>query len=330
MTIKRRRQGPKSFKDKAKRPRGAGLVTRREFRQAKNLSNATLNAYRAGFKTSWKHAGAYMARKGIPRPGEFEETNIHAGQLWGTRRECKLTDKMAGEILERVYESGKVGVDQLKQVRHSMSYAYYLTTGEGGKNYPEVNAQWRSFNLATLPGVRQHVKPTKIPVPTNLLTAFNKPWKPGQGMSLCSFITGVLACHDTHVFGLRPNVDIKKVKDSISHGINVNEEYGYTDMKGGRSKLHLSKRGTRKWKVYRVCFCKDEHRGPKEQYLRPDREGNLPKPDWNTCCPLAAMEFMRKTQGSRFRCYAKWSSSQRKFGANVGDVASFANLWLEH
>ena len=96
-----------------------------------------------------------MTRKGIPRPGEFDPRNIHGGQLWGTRKECKLTDKMAGEIIERCYESGKVGLDQLKQVRHSMSYAFYLTTGTGGENYPEVRAQWRSFQLSTLPEVRK-------------------------------------------------------------------------------------------------------------------------------------------------------------------------------
>ena len=60
----------------------------------------------------WKHAARYMTRKGIPRPGEFDPRNIHGGQLWGTRKECKLTDKMAGEIIERCYESGKVGLDQ--------------------------------------------------------------------------------------------------------------------------------------------------------------------------------------------------------------------------
>ena len=54
-----------------------------------------------------------------------------------------MTDKSAGEIIERVYLSKKVSIQQLKQVRHSLSYSYYLKTGKGGDNWPEVKAQWR-------------------------------------------------------------------------------------------------------------------------------------------------------------------------------------------
>ena len=71
-----------------------------------------------------------MRRKKIPEPGQFRKNNIHGGQLWASRKECKLTDKMAGQIIERVYTSKKVGIHQLRQVRHSFSYAYYLTTGK--------------------------------------------------------------------------------------------------------------------------------------------------------------------------------------------------------
>ena len=289
---KKARKGPLSYKDRAQRPRGAGLVTRREFRQGCNYSKATRKAQRAGFNTMWKHAGPYMRRKRIPRAGEFNKRNIHGGMLWGQRKECPLTDKMAGEIIERVFESGKVGIDQLKQVRHSFSYAYYLTTGTGGDNYPEVKAQWRSFALKDLPAVRRPLVPTKIPIPENLRLAYTKQWSEGT-VSLADFETGVMCSHDTHSFGCRPNVDIKKVKVSTNHFINPNEEYGWTEMVGGRSKLHLSKAGTRKWKVYRVCFCKGEHQGPPRR-IRMGPDGNLlkGKPTWNTVCPLAAMEFM--------------------------------------
>ena len=128
--VKTASKGPPSLKDGAKRPRGAGLVTRREFRHGMNMSAATSRALRTGFNTMHKHAGAYMRRKGIKTPGSFRKTNIHGGRLWGSRRECCLTENMAGNIIERVYESGKVGVAQLKQVRHSLSYAYYLTTAQ--------------------------------------------------------------------------------------------------------------------------------------------------------------------------------------------------------
>ena len=328
---KKARKGPLSYKDRAQRPRGAGLVTRREFRQGCNYSKATRKAQRAGFNTMWKHAGPYMRRKRIPRAGEFNKRNIHGGMLWGQRKECPVTDKMAGEIIERVFESGKVGIDQLKQVRHSFSYAYYLTTGTGGDNYPEVKAQWRSFALKDLPAVRRPLVPTKIPIPENLRLAYTKQWSEGT-VSLADFETGVMCSHDTHIFGCRPNVDIKKVKVSTNHFINPNEGYGWTEMVGGRSKLHLSKAGTRKWKVYRVCFCKGEHQGPPRR-IRLGLDGNLlkGKPTWNTVCPLAAMEFMERKQGPNFKCYAKWSRSQGRYGRqNHGDVPTFANKWLEH
>ena len=268
-----------------------------------------------------------MSRKGLPRAGQFDKRNIHAGLLWGTRKECKLTDRMAGEIIEKVYESKKVGLAQLKQVRHSLSYAYYLTTGKGGDNYTEVKAQWRSFSLKDLPDVRRPLLPKRIPTPKNLKEAFTKPWTPNHPWNLVTFITGVLSSNDTHVFGLRPNVDIKKVKDSKSHYINANEGYGLTDMVGGRSKLHGPKRGTRPWRVYRACFCKKNHVSP--GYVQLDKDGNPTSPlKWNTCCPLAAMEFKNAKQGSQFGVYSKWGKSTQRYGQNVGDVPVFANEWL--
>ena len=135
----------------------------------------------------WKCAGAYMRRKGFKRPGEFRVTNQHGGKLWSTRKECQMTDKSAGEIFERVYLSGKVSAPQLKQVRHSLSYSYYLKTGKGGENWPEVKAQWRSFALAKLPEGKKKLKPVRIPTPENLKRAFTKPWKPKSGMSLAAF-----------------------------------------------------------------------------------------------------------------------------------------------
>ena len=76
-------------------------------------------------------SAAYMRRKGFKRPGEFRKDNQHGGMLWATRKECQMTDKAAGEIIDRVYESKRATPEQLKLVRHSLSYAYYLKTGTG-------------------------------------------------------------------------------------------------------------------------------------------------------------------------------------------------------
>ena len=205
-------------------------------------------------------------------------------------------------------------------MRHSLSYAFYLTSGTGGDNYTEVKAQWRSFSLKDLPEVRRPLLPKKIPTPENIKKGFTTPWTLNHQMNLVSFETAVLCSHDTHISGLRPNVDVKKVKDSRSHFINSNETYGNTDMVGGRSKLHGPKRGTRPWRVYRTCFCKGKHRSPPaEIQLKVDGNPLLP-PTWNTVCPLAAMEFMESIQGANFKTYAKWGLSTQLYGQNVGDV----------
>ena len=210
-----------------------------------------------------------------------------------------------------------------------MSYAYYLTTGAGGENYPEVRAQWRSFQLSTLPEVRRPLIPTRIPTPQNLRSGWTKQWTPDHPWTLVQFETGAMCSHDNHIFGLRPNVDIKKVKDSREHFININEGYGYTVMVGGRSKLHGNKRGTRGWRVNRVCFCDGTHVSPPET-IRLDARGNPLDPvTWNTVCPLAIMEFMQNTQGDNWRPYGKWARSTRQHTSNIGDVPIYANQWLE-
>ena len=290
-----------------------------------------MNAYRAGYNTMWKHAGPYMRRKGFKRPGEFRKNNQHGGRLWASRKECQMTNRAAGEILERVYESGKVSARQLNQVRHSLSYSYYLRTGEGGSNWPEVGAQWRSFNIASLPKTTS-LLPTRIPTPENLKEAFNKQWTINHELPLCEFMTGVVASWDFHVFGLRPNVDIEKVKKSYEHDINENEGYCRTAMVNGRSKLHLSKRGTRPWQVYRVCTCKGLHKSPTARQMHVEKDGSpRSNPRWNTTCPVNAVLFIEyhHKDSDNFKVYTKWTQ-QGVYGLqNHGDVATLANKWLQ-
>lgn len=209
----------------------------------------------------------------------------------------------------------------------------YLKTGNGGDNWPEVKAQWRSFALSTLPKSKRKLKPTRIPTPEgNLKPAFRKQWTPESPLNLATHMVGTLATWDFHVFGLRPNVDIKKVKDSREHDINLNEGYGKTKMVAGRSKLHLSKRGTREWWVFRECTCPGrKHKPIPRRELPMKKDGNPKKPPtWNTSCPLAAMEFLEHHQGTEeWRPYPKWSTRTGDYGkSNVGDVPLLANKWL--
>ena len=328
--LTKNKRGPRSYQSKAKRQRGAGLVTRRETRKWANASPHTLKSVRAGWNLAWKHAKDYLKRKRIPKT--YRKGNIHAGKLFASRNECKMSNHIAGQIIDKVYESGEATLDQLKKVRHMLSYSFYLVMGESESNWPEVAEQWKSFDMATLPKPSSTTKAKSIPTPENLKLAFMKPWTFESRWPLVKWTTGALAAHDYFIFGLRPRVDIDKVKNSTTHVINTNERYGYTAMKGGRSKLHGLKKGTRPWNVFRVCFCKGrKHKSPPVNLVL-DEEGNPQElPQWNTCCPLAMMELIRNLQGTeQWRPYAKWNDSGTVSKSNHGDTPLFANKWLHH
>ena len=289
-----------------------------------------MNAVRTGYNTMWRCAGPYMTRKNLRRPGEFRHDNQHGGKLWATRKECQMTDRIAGEIFEKCYDSKKIGVDQLKQVRHSLSYSYYLAKGIVEGNWPEVKAQWKSFNLTSLPKTKRPLKPTRIPTPENLREAFTKPWTPYHALCLADFVVRILILWHSHVFGLRPNVDIAKVKKSRDHFINANERYGWTEMVDGRSKLHKQKRGTRPWRVYVTCLCPGGHHTSVPEDLLLRKDGNpYDAPTWTTTCPLAAMEFLQQMQGTEeWAPYPQWFEGKGSYGRNVNDVAKAAIEFL--
>ena len=270
-----------------------------------------------------------MRRKRIPM--KFRRGNIHGGKLWANRNECKMTDKIAGEIIERVYLTKGATLPQLKQVRHTLSYSYYLMTGTSEDNWPEVHAQWESFDPTTLPASKKSLKAVRIPTPENIKEAFKKPWTPQHPMTLFTFAVAALAAHDYFIFGLRPKVDMDKVKYSKSHVINTNERYGFTAMKGGRSKLQGNKKGTRAWNVYRVCFCRGGKHVSPPQNIHLNNNGNpTDRVRWNTCCPLAIMEFMHNLQGPQWKPYPKWNDSGTVSRNNEGYVQGIANQWLQN
>ena len=289
-----------------------------------------MNAVRTGYNKMWTCAGPYMTRKHLRRPGEFRHDNQHGGKLWASRRECQMTDRIAGEIFEKCYDSKKLGVEQLKQVRHSLSYSYYLKTGVVKDNWPEVKAQWVSFDLTSLPKTKRPLKPVHIPTPENVRTALTTQWTPQHPLCLADFAVRVLGTWHFHGFGLRPNVDIAKVKNSRDHFINANERYGWTEMVDGRAKLHKEKRGTRPWRAYTVCLCP----GGKHQSIPDDlvlnKKGNpYEAPTWTTTCPLASMELLRHCQETdEWAPYPRWYEKKEGYGRNIGDVPTAVNDFL--
>jgi len=254
--------------------------------------------------------------------------------MWAHKNECNMTNIVAGNIIEKCYESRKLTYAQMRQVRRSLSYSYYLREGVCSDNWPEVKAQWHSFDMTTLPGPKARRMPTDIPTPHNLKAAATKPWTPASEWSLTWFSTGVIANYDSNWYGLRPNVDIRKVKFAEEHFVNVNEGYGWTEMFEGRAKLPLQKRKTRPWKVFRVCLCPNGKHVPVPDDIVVDKDGNpFEKPTWHTYCPIAAMEFIRNVQQrDDWQIYPKWFNRAGRYGkgkgSNIADVAKFANEWL--
>ena len=134
----RRKPGPKSHKENARLPPRASVEVRIQHKCNLNRNNKTLYIDRYGIGLAWKVAKKTMTRLGIPPMGTYDPTNVHAGKIWGWKKEAEvLTDKKVKAIMFECIDSGKLTIDQLKAVRKSFSYAYQLihgTDANGGHN----------------------------------------------------------------------------------------------------------------------------------------------------------------------------------------------------
>ena len=55
--------------------------------------------------------------------------------------------------------------------------------------------------------------------------------------------------------------------------------------------------------IFRKCFCEGKHISVPSDIKLDDNGNPLVSPTWNTCCPVAAMEFMESIQGERWKPY---------------------------
>ena len=72
-------------------------------------SNSKKISNRKGFNAMWRFAAPLMTKWKIPKAGEFDVKNPHAGKMWGSPQEFRkypLTPTRLALILEAVYESG--------------------------------------------------------------------------------------------------------------------------------------------------------------------------------------------------------------------------------
>ena len=309
-------------------PKKAGRKVRGTIRFNDYRSKEAMQAYRCGYNVMWKHAAEYMEKKKLPKPGTFEQTNHHGGKLWAMPNECKLTGLQAARIMEICYEAG-VSEAQLRQVKKSLSYAHFLRTGTVSRNWKEVKNMWDTF-MGNFGEVVRPTKPEHIPTPDQLKAAFTRPWVPEGGMSLMMWAVALLISWDWAVAGLRSKCDLNKVKLSKEHDVNGVEGYSSTGFVEGRSKLCGRKRGSRPWRVWRICLCpKGEHINVPDD-VEINKAGNpLTEPAWTTNCPVACHQLVLKLQTVSPRCYPKWLKCGEFRKHNIGDPVGVANAWFD-
>ena len=134
--------GPKSYLEKSKKPKGMGFKARMIHRYITQVkSKASRDADRKGFHAMWKYAPKLLRKWKVPRPGQFEKSNIHNGVLWGGYAEWRnkpITAKRMGQLFEECALNEECSDSTLCQISKCMSFLYLLETGEIKKNWNQV------------------------------------------------------------------------------------------------------------------------------------------------------------------------------------------------
>ena len=291
---------------------------------------------RVGWNKIWAVIPGEMMKMKIKPPGSYDPSNCHAGKMWGWARECNMTDKKAERIMFLCYASKQLTVNQLKNVRKTLSYAYELCGGDAKQNWPSLKGLFtKAFDLSTLPKGRacHSLKPRRIPTANALKRAFTKQWVYNPRMPLTTWTVAYVGAYDWSVFGCRSKEDLKRLKKATRHVINIEERWQASEFHGGRCKLCGNKKGTRPWWVYRICLCPGQHHisPPRDFGKTIGRDGNpTVEVRWNTACPIACWEFYTSMMDSRaVRCYPKWLGSGRFGKDNVDSVVDLAVFWFE-
>ena len=338
---RKKRRGPKTLKSQAKMPARASKSTRIQFRTNEGKAKDTMHAYRAGFNACWKYAPKLMRRYNIPENGDFDPTNQHKGRLWAYKRECKITGNQASLILEECHRRG-CSEAQLRQIMKTFSYAYFLRTNKSESNFSDVKEMWDSFYSFKAP--TRPLLPEKCPTPEQIKLCLMTPWSKTCGMFFYDWLVGLICFWDWAVAGSRHVIELEtKLKKSVSHGVDHKHGCCFTDLVAGRPKLCGKKRGTRPWRLHRLCLCPGgKHQNPPELFCTHfDDNGNLKKkPNWHVTCPVAAWQVIESTQRGEgipkdeCKLYKKWLPSTKYTAAgvsktNIPSVVDRANKWME-
>ena len=326
-------------------PRRAGYRKQVQFERNSRKTMDTWKAYRAGFRLWWRACPDYLLRIGVRGVGEYDPKNQTGGVMFTLPGDIELTERQAGQILWKSYQSRDPHLTQpqLRQVKKTLSFAKQVQGGGPKSQFAQVKATWDACfveNMATS-STSTAAAPGRTPIPAELRTVFGVNWDPNCGQCLIEWSVAQLAAFDWCVNGARPNVDLGRLKWSEVHDFDLAEGWCNTAFKDGRAKLENKKRNTRPWKSWRPCLCSGKRHIPVPEDIEYEswKHGN-PTSDitWCTGCPVSALELVLRLQkrlypedqsGKRGRIYRGWSHSRRCFHKeNLGSPVGTALNWL--
>ena len=337
MTVRKenpRKRGPKSFVENAKLPRKAGYRKRIQFRKNKKLSRLTMKRYRTHFKLIFSLEGQWIRRscKGLRPPHEYDPQNQHGGVMPALPGDFRLSDRQAGKIMERVSE-WDISYDQFRGISGMFSHLFAIETGQQGGNYPEVKNVFGAFDKSDFEVFRSLI-PTSIPQPSKLKTAFTKPFDEACGMTFAKWCSGLIATWCWCLFGCRPGCDIRSLKFSTKHTINLEQGWACTAYLRGRNKLCGRKKFSRPWNCFFICNCPNgKHVPVSEQWAKScfNRDGSLKvQPNFTTECPLNCLKLKEFRESPKpFHLFSKWCKTPGTWSGNWGDPVKLAIEWLD-
>ena len=282
----------------------------------------------------WQHVPDVMKRYKFPKPGEFDEFNGFDGVCWGWPKECTMSNSKAFQIFWTLYKKRCLTLAQTNVVSKALAFAYELKGGEPLGNWQGVKQVRAQIVVSKLADAKGRVIPVNIPSVEQLAGSFNKGWTSESTMTLIEHTSGVICANDCFLNGLRSNEDVDRLKKSRDVTLDAANGWMRTGFHGGRAKLCGTKKGTRPWSLYTVCFCEGgQHQSPPASFaMKPD--GNPRDPaavTWDTRCPLAAVELQRQLTEEPRR-YPKWSANPRlaRFMKvhNIADPVECAIDWM--
>jgi hypothetical protein len=339
----KRKRGPESYRDKCKLPKNASFDTKLQHAIDSTLTGEIHKTRRYGFRLLWRAVPALMAKFEIPEEGTFDPFNGHNGMIWGWRRECNMTTKKAKELLFAAHQTGTLTLVQLEVIRKFLAYSWQLMGGDTKCSWPGLKKVWNVIECqkATLKPTTAATStlPLRIPTHNHLKERVVKHWTPDCSMSFAQSCVGRVAFWDIMVGGIRGTEDVARLKQSRQHFFGPG--WMATAFKGGRSKLHGSKKGTRPWKMYTPCCCPGQkHVSPcRADRLAIGKDGN-PRPGkhvtFHDVCPVACFEFAALwcwNDQDQVRRYPRWCESKRmgRFAPkqSYSDVVALALDWAE-